>query len=161
MLIRRILRYLRLTVTASDRLGTSMKFEHSLDIAADPATIYQLYADVADWPQWDPEVLESSINGSFASGTKGSVKPKGGPKSEMTFLDVKPNSFFAVQCKLPLCVMRFEHELAAKGRTTTATHRVTFTGFLAPLFGRLIGNGIKRTLPATMAGLKLAAESKN
>jgi hypothetical protein len=137
-----------------------MKFEHTLDIAAEPAKIYQLYANVAQWPTWDPEVLESSINGAFVSGAVGSVKPKGGPKSQMTFLDVKPNSFFAVQCKLPLCVMRFEHELVLKGAITSATHRVMFSGFLAPLFGRLIGNGIKKTLPATMDGLKRAAEAK-
>jgi Polyketide cyclase / dehydrase and lipid transport len=148
-------------ILPSPTLEAPMKFEHSLDIAADPAKIYQLYADVAAWPKWDPEVLESSINGAFASGSVGSVKPKGGPKSEMRFMDVKPNTSFAVQCKLPLCLMRFEHELVAKGSaSTTATHRVMFSGFLAPLFGRLIGNGIKRTLPATMEGLKRAAEAE-
>jgi hypothetical protein len=54
--------------------------------------------------------------------------------------------------------MTFVHELVANGSTTTATHRVIFTGLLAPLFGRLIGTGIQQTLPATMDGLKRAAE---
>lgn len=137
-----------------------MKFQHSMDIAAKPSDIFKLYADVARWPQWDPEVLESSIAGAFATGAVGTIKPKGGPKSEIKFINVKPDSYFAVQCKLPLCLMTFEHELVPHGASTKTTHSVSFTGFLAPLFGRLIGNGIRRTLPATMEGLKHSAESK-
>lgn len=136
-----------------------MNFQDSVNIAAKPADIFSLYANVDGWPNWDPEVIESSINGAFASGTIGMIKPKGGPKSKIELLDVKPNVSFTVRCKLPLCVMTFGHELVPEGSTTTATHRVTFTGLLAPLFGRLIGTGIQRTLPATLAGLKLAAEA--
>ena len=38
---------------------------------------------------------------------------------------------------------------------------VSFTGFLAPIFGRLIGSGIKKGLPNTLNGLKVAVESKS
>jgi hypothetical protein len=136
-----------------------MNFQHSLNIAAKPKDIFKLYANVSDWPSWDPEVIESSLSGSFTTGAIGSIKPKGGPKSKIELIEVKPDVGFTVRCKLPLCVMTFGHELMAKGASTTAIHSVTFTGFLAPLFGRLIGNGIKKTLPATMEGLKRAAEA--
>ena len=136
-----------------------MNFQHSVNIAAKPADIFNLYADVNGWPKWDPEVIESSISGAFMTGAVGMIKPKGGPKSKIEFIEVKPNVAFTARCKLPLCVMTFEHELVSNDSTTTATHRVTFAGFLAPLFGRLIGAGIQRTLPATMAGLKHAAEA--
>ncbi len=136
-----------------------MKFQHSVHIAAKPADIFSLYADVDGWPKWDPEVVESSISSAFTTGAVGTIKPKGGPKSKIEFVEVKPNVAFIAQCRLPLCVMTFEHELVPKGSTTTATHRVIFSGFLAPLFGRLIGTGIQRTLPATLDGLKRAAEA--
>lgn len=55
--------------------------------------------------------------------------------------------------------MRFEYELNAEGNATRATHRVQFEGLLAPLFGRLIGSGMKKTLPKALAGLKAHAES--
>jgi hypothetical protein len=139
-------------------LDTSMDFQHSVNIAAKPEDIFNLYANVDGWPKWDPEVLESGISGAFATGAVGYIKPKGGPKSKIEFMEVKPNHSFTVQCKLPLCVMTFGHELASRGSTTTVTHRVTFTGLLAPLFGRLIGTGIQRTLPASLEGLKHAAE---
>ncbi len=136
-----------------------MNFQNSVHIAAAPADIFNLYADVHGWSKWDPEVVESSISGAFTAGAVGMIKPKGGPKSKIEFIEVKPNVAFTARCKLPLCVMTFEHELAPKGSTTTATHRVTFAGLLAPLFGRLIGTGIQRTLPATLEGLKRAAEA--
>ena len=73
---------------------------------------------------------------------------------------MKNKKFFA-QCKLPLCTMGFEHELSdTKGSGTQATHRVIFQGFLAPLFGRVIGSGMRKSLPNALAGLKQAAEAK-
>jgi hypothetical protein len=137
-----------------------VNFQHSVLIDALPIDVYTLYMDVVRWPSWDSEVQESSISGVFETGAIGSLKPKGGPKSSIFFIDVKPNTSFTVQSKLPFCTMTFEHELVQRGLSTTATHRVLFTGLLSPVFGRLIGNGIRRTLPKTMRGLKHAAESK-
>ena len=135
-----------------------MQFEFSTLINASPATIYALYADVANWPQWDPDVKSASVNGAFVSGATGVIVPNGGPKSEIRFLDVVANKSFSAQCKLPLCVMRFEHDLTAQGPQTQATHRVVFEGLLAPLFGRLIGSGMRKTLPKAMLSLKAHAE---
>jgi hypothetical protein len=67
---------------------------------------------------------------------------------------------FTVESKLPLCTLRFEHELSAAENQIEALHRVSFVGFLSPLFGRLIGAQIKKGLPRTLEGLKSAAESR-
>lgn len=55
--------------------------------------------------------------------------------------------------------MRFDYLLQSQGGTTLVTHRTTFSGLLAPLWGRLIGSGMKKSLPAALAGLKRKAES--
>jgi hypothetical protein len=65
---------------------------------------------------------------------------------------------FTVESKLPLCTMRFEHELSVVENQIEALNRVSFVGFLSPLFGRLIGGQIKKGLPRTLEGLKRAAE---
>ena len=135
-----------------------MQFEASTHINAPSATIFALYANVTGWPTWDSDVKSATLDGAFVSGAKGVIVPNGGPKSEIIFTEVVKNKSFAAQCKLPLCTMRFEHELAASGSGTQATHRVIFQGFLAPLFGRLIGSGMRKTLPHALAGLKKAAE---
>ncbi|MFM7331268.1 MAG: SRPBCC family protein [Brachymonas sp.] len=137
-----------------------MQIESSILVKTPASTIYALYADVANWNTWDPDLKSSSIDGAFANGATGEVVPKGGPKSKVVFNDIVPNKSFSVECKLPLCKMRFEHELAQQGHGTTATHRVVFEGLLAPLFGRLIGSGMRKTLPHAMESLKKAAEAR-
>lgn len=135
-----------------------MQFEEGIDIQAPPQTVFALYAEVARWSAWDPDVRSSSIGGAFASGATGKLKPSNGPESSISFTEVVPDKSFTVESTLPLCRMRFEHELSATTSGTRALHRVTFFGALAPLFGRLIGRQIRKGLPGTMAGLKRAAE---
>ncbi|NJS37032.1 MAG: polyketide cyclase [Brachymonas sp.] len=133
-----------------------MQIESSILVKTPANTIYALYADVNNWNTWDTDLKSSSINGAFANGATGEVVPKGGPKSKVVFSDIVPNKSFSVECKLPLCKMRFEHELQGQGNGTKATHRVVFEGLLAPLFGRLIGSGMRKTLPHAMESLKQA-----
>lgn len=134
-----------------------MQFEHTHRMAVPPARIFQRYADVASWPDWDEDLKAASIDGSFAHGTSGVVEPKSGPKSKVTFLDIRSEQGFAVECPLPLCKMRFEHELQPTGGGTLVTHRVIFSGPLAWLFGRLMGPSMRKTLPETMRRLETAA----
>ena len=136
-----------------------MHFSSSVQIAASADVIYGLYAQVSDWPAWDPEVERSHVSGPFVAGATGTLKPKGGPESKIELIEVTPGKSFTVRCKLPFCEMTFGHELEQAGGLTTATHSVSFTGPLAVVFGFLIGRGIERTLPATMNGLKRAAEN--
>jgi hypothetical protein len=135
-----------------------MQIEASIQINTPAATIFALYENVAQWPSWDTEVKSASIQGAFASGAKGEIVPHGAPKSDVVFSEVIRNRSFTVDCKLPLCLMRFEHELLEQGGGTRATHRVVFDGLLAPVFGRLIGSGMRKSLPKVMESLKAAAE---
>jgi hypothetical protein len=135
-----------------------MQFEVSTQINTPAATVFALYENVTQWPTWDTEVKSASISGAFASGARGVIVPHGGPKSDILFSEVIRNKSFTVDCKLPLCLMRFEHELVAQGSGTRATHRVIFDGLLAPIFGRLIGSGMRKSLPKVMESLKAAAE---
>jgi Polyketide cyclase / dehydrase and lipid transport len=135
-----------------------MQFEVNTLINAPAATVFALYENVAQWPVWDTDVKSASIQGAFVSGARGVIVPNGGPKSDIVFSEVIRNKSFTVDCKLPLCMMRFEHELEAQGNGTRATHRVIFDGLLAPLFGRLIGSGMRKSLPKVMESLKAVAE---
>jgi hypothetical protein len=140
--------------------GNLMQFESSIQISAPAATVFALYADVANWHTWDPEVKAASLQGAFASGVKGVIVPHGGPKSTINFSEVTPPRRFVASCKLPLCLMRFENELKSHSGGTQATHRVFFEGLLAPLFGRLIGSGMRKTMPLALQGLKKAAQAQ-
>ncbi|MDR0787392.1 MAG: SRPBCC family protein [Gemmatimonadota bacterium] len=135
-----------------------MQFEESIDVQASAQAVFALYADVSAWASWDPDVSSSSIVGAFATGSTGKLKPSNGPEAKITFTEVVANKSFTVESRLPLCVMRFEHKLFPTASGTTVVHRVSFSGFLSPLFSRIIGSQIRKGLPRTMAGLKRAVE---
>ena len=136
-----------------------MQFEEHIVISAPAEKIFSLYADVKNWSSWDPDVKESSINGAFTAGATGTLLPSKGPKAKINFSEVVTNRSFAVESKLPLCVMRFDHVItAAPNSNTKIVHRVSFHGFLAPFFGRVIGSQIQKGLPHTLRGLKHAVE---
>lgn len=138
-----------------------MQFEEKVIIAAPAEKVFSLYADVKGWSSWDSEVKTSSIEGEFASGAVGILQPSNAPRANITFTEVVPNCSFTVESKLPLCIMRFEHELSSYLGETKAVHRVTFKGIFSPLFGRLIGSQIRKDLPNTLQGLKRAAEHQS
>ena len=138
-----------------------VQFEEQIVIAAQPEKIFALYANVAAWSSWDPDVKTSSIEGSFSSGVSGSLQPSSGPKVRIKFTEVIPDRSFTVESKLPLCVLRFEHELTLLPSGTNAKHRVTFQGLLSPFFGRVIGSQIRKALPNAMQALKRAAEHQS
>ena len=138
-----------------------MQFEEQIIIAASPEKVFALYENVTAWSSWDPDVKTSTIEGSFSSGVSGSLQPSSGPKVRIKFTEVIPGRSFTVESKLPLCVLRFEHELTLLPSGTNAKHRVTFQGLLSLFFGRVIGSQIRKALPNAMQALKRAAEHQS
>jgi carbon monoxide dehydrogenase subunit G len=138
-----------------------MQIEEKIRIQATPEQIFPFYENVSTWSSWDPDVQSSSIDGDFITGAKGRLKPVKGPETKIEFTEITKNQSFTTISKLPLCTMSFVHELVPSGEATEVAHKVVFSGLLSPLFGRLIGTGIRKGLPATMQGLRNAVESKS
>ena len=71
------------------------------------------------------------------------------------------NASVTTRCLLPLCKMDFVHILEPQANGSThVINQVVFSGWLAPLFGRLIGKSIAKTMPATLASLKRHLEAQ-
>jgi hypothetical protein len=133
--------------------------EHTEYTAASPESIWAQWSDVTTWPVWDRGVEHVSLEGPFAVGTKGTLKPAGGPRAHFELTDVRPAEGFVDVTKLPLARMRFEHSAVREDGSTRVTHRVTITGLTAPIFSRVIGRGIAKGLPETVKTLaRVAAE---
>ena len=137
----------------------SMIFIEKIHIEASAETIFSLYKDVNNWSVWDPEIKKSSIDGEFKSGTTGYLKPLSGPKNKFVLTNVEQDKLFTVRIKLPLCTMDFEHELIPQSSGTEVLHRIIFKGLLGSVFGKLIGNKLKKEQSRTMLALKKKAEN--
>jgi hypothetical protein len=136
-----------------------MQVEHSIHVNTAPERLFALYADVMHWNRWDPDTKASSIHGPFQTGTRGSLTPTKGNTVPMLLTSVVQNRSFTVQVKIPLFRMVFEHELLPAQGITKVIHRVTFSGALSFLLGRIIGSQLNRGLPVTLAKLKATAEA--
>jgi hypothetical protein len=63
---------------------------------ASPSAIFDRWADVATWPQWNADTEWVRLDGAFTQGGTGVLKPKGGPRvkfvieklTEAEFVDV-------------------------------------------------------------------------
>lgn len=136
-----------------------MQVEHSVLVQAPAERIFRIYEDVAAWPTWDPDTKAASIDGPFAVGTRGSLTPTKGRTVPMLLTKVERGACFTVESRIPLLRMVFEHELVPRGESVKVTHRVTFSGILSVLLGRMLVKQLNQGLPVTLANLKRAAES--
>jgi Polyketide cyclase / dehydrase and lipid transport len=135
-----------------------MQVEHCILIDRAPEEIFHIYADVSNWYKWDPDTKASHIDGLFQRGTKGKITPTKGNTVPMSLTAVVPNRHFTVEVKIPFFCMVFEHELFPNASSTQVIHRVTLSGLLSPILGRLICAQVNKGLPITLAKLKAQAE---
>lgn len=137
-----------------------MKFEQSISIDAEPAEIFAEFTKVSDWPVWDPETESAHIDGDFVVGATGKIKPKGSPTTKIELTEVTQDKSFTVECGLPLCKMHFVHLMEKMDTGTNVVNQLEFTGLLAPVFGRLFGKSINKSIPESLSGLKNHIESR-
>lgn len=132
--------------------------EASAVAAAGPERIWELWADVAGWSHWDDAVAGAELDGPFATGSTGVLRPTGGPKSRFTVTEATPNRSFTTRTKLPLGSLEFVHTLTPTAEGTVIVHRVSMSGPLTVVFRRVIGAGIAASLPAAVNALARQAE---
>ncbi len=120
--------------------------------------IWALWSNVSSWNRWDHEVVSSTLNGAFALGTTGTLKPRGGPATRFVITDIRPVVSFSDRSRLPLATLDFHHTLSVTDGITTIEHSVVMNGPLTPVFRRVIGTKIAKGLPTAVAALAALAE---
>ncbi len=135
-----------------------MKYEDSIRIDASSDAVFAVYSDVSNWASWDPETESASLDGPFAVGTSGKIKPEGEPEAAIVISELTPNRTFTVECRIPLCKMEFIHELEAVNEQTNVTNKIVLTGLLSSIFGLLIGSKLRKGMQLSLQGLKAHME---
>jgi hypothetical protein len=122
--------------------------------------LWKRYADPPTWPEWDHETESVTLDGPFAAGTTGKLKPVGGPKTKFRILEVTERRSFTDASFLPLAKMYFSHTIDPAAGGASITHAVKVSGPLSPLFARVVGKRLAAELPQAMRRLgALAAEA--
>ncbi len=120
--------------------------------------IWSLWQDVANWNTWDHEIESVELFGNFQVGTKGVLKPLGGPKTKFEILECVPLQTFTDRSYLPMCKMDFKHSIKETAHGLEITHQVTMTGLTTFLFSKVIGKNVEKGLPTAVEKLIALAE---
>lgn len=137
-------------------------YEHSVDTAADPGTVFEILRDVARWPEWNAGVERIDLDGPFATGTTGVMAVPGAGALAFTLSWVGQDAGFEDLTPIPDAdvVVRVCHELRPRGGGgTRITYRATVEGAGAASAAAQIGPAVTADFSEVMAALAARAES--
>jgi hypothetical protein len=109
--------------------------------------IWQLLADVNNWPTWDEGIESAKLEGEFRKGNYFQLRPKGGPNVKIEIIESIPNKRFTDLTRFPLAKMTGDHLLEETSEGLRLTTTMTVTGILSFLWVKLVAQKIVSGLP--------------
>jgi Polyketide cyclase / dehydrase and lipid transport len=100
--------------------------------------IWAVWSDWARWSEWNSGVRSATLDGPFAAGTKGRLRPARGPEGVIEIVELEPNVIWVTVTRLPGARFRLEHRIddGTDGQVQV-TYRAQLGGMLAPVYVRL------------------------
>jgi uncharacterized protein YndB with AHSA1/START domain len=139
------------------------RYEQSVDIAAPPARVWEIMADVERWPEWTASVqrLERLEPGPLAVGASARIKQPGFMAARWRVTSIEPGREFVWETKpYPGATVAGRHRVEVQGEGgARVTLSITSSGPLAPLMAPLLGPVSRRNLRIEAEGLKKRAEA--
>ena len=124
--------------------------KYTMETTVLPFKIWKVLQDVENWNSWDHETEFSRIEGPFQTGTRGCLKPVGGPLLETVLTHVEPLKIFVQEAKLTLARAVMTHVISQVAGKTLVTFQTEVRGPLALLYFFMIGRSIKKKIPLEM-----------
>jgi uncharacterized protein YndB with AHSA1/START domain len=137
--------------------------ESSIEIDADPATVWDVYADVERWPSWTASVTRlTALDGAAVEvGRRYRIEQPKMPKLVWVVTEVDPGRSWTWEQRSPGGVTVATHEvLAVDGGRTLVRQRLDQRGPVGALVGRLMKRLTVRYLELEGQGLKSASEAR-
>jgi hypothetical protein len=127
--------------------------------AASPSAIFDRWADVATWPQWNADTEWVTLDGPFVEGVTGVLKPKGGPKVKFRVDKVTDREFVDVS-RLVGARLTFHHVVTPAGDGCAVDVTITMAGVLSWLWNRILGKGLAASVQTDLEALAAVAEGR-
>jgi hypothetical protein len=134
--------------------------EASLETTAPPAKVWRVWSDVNHWPEWNPDMNESRIDGPLKLGATGMINTKSGGKHDVVVTQYEDGRSFELESTaLPGTKMAIRASIAASGAGSRITQGFEPRGLLAPIVGPMMGGAILKTFNSVLGGLKQKVEA--
>jgi uncharacterized protein YndB with AHSA1/START domain len=134
--------------------------EASLETTAPPATVWRVWSDVNRWPEWNPDMKESRLDGPLKLGATGMINTKSGGKHDVVVTHFQDGRSFELESTaLPGTKMAIRATIAPSGAGSRISQGFEPRGLLAPLVGPMMSGQILKTFNAVLDGLKRKVET--
>jgi len=128
---------------------------------AAPSAFFDRWADMATWPEWSADTEWVRLDGPFAAGSTGQLKPKGGPKVKFVIERLVPNQEFVDVSLLVGARLILSHVVTPRPDGVCVIEvTITMHGPLRWLWSRILGKGFKENAQPDLERLVAAAEAK-
>jgi uncharacterized protein YndB with AHSA1/START domain len=134
--------------------------EASLETSAPPDRVWRVWSDVNSWPEWNPDMKESRLDGPLQVGTRGMINTRSGGKHDVVVTHFEAGKSFELESTaLPMTRMAIRATVTPAGGGTRLTQGFEPRGLLAPIVGPMMGGMILKTFSSVLAGLARRAET--
>jgi hypothetical protein len=121
--------------------------------------VWQLWADVENWPKWNGDIERISIDGPFAPGARVLMTPFDQDPVELLITQAVENDVFVDEAAIGDIVIRTLHRIepTSEGKVRIV-YRMEISGPAAAALGPTLGPEITADFPDTIANLIEHAE---
>jgi uncharacterized protein YndB with AHSA1/START domain len=131
--------------------------EEAIETSASPARVWELFADVARWKEWNAGIETIQIHGPFAAGTTFTMQPPGQDAINSTLIEVRPNEEFTDETVVDETRVLVSHKIISlPSGKTKIIYSTEITGPGAAEFGPMVTSDFADVL----ANLKRLAEQR-
>jgi len=112
---------------------------HSERSTAEPAAIWELWADPVRWPDWNEQLERVEFDGELRVGAEVRLKLRRGGTVRFAVSELEPERVFADEARFPGARLGHEHRLAPGKSSVEITHRVYLEGPLSGFWALMMG----------------------
>ena len=112
------------------------------------AEIWNVWADVDRWAEWQDDVDSAHLHGPFAKGSQFLLRPKGGPKVKIGILNCEPRRNFTDVTHFPLARMYGSHDMIEHDDGLELKTTISIEGPLSFLWRKIVAEGVANSLPS-------------
>jgi hypothetical protein len=136
--------------------------EASIETKATPAEIWRIWSDVGTWPEWNPDMKESRLDGPLEVGATGMINTRSGGKHDVVVTHFEDGRSFELESTaMPGTKMAIRATVTPAPTGARIAQGFEARGLLAPIVGPMMGGAILKTFNSVLQSLAQKAESSS